>query len=99
MHANAPLTPQGRLRLCQRIESGWTIAAAATADATAEVGVAAAVACMRYGNRVPQVLRGLHHLGIELSLMGSHVLGMHLELPHLNRMAAGDQERFSSARR
>lgn len=29
MHANAPLTPQGRLRLCQRIESGWTIAAAA----------------------------------------------------------------------
>ena len=29
MHANAPLTPQGRLRLCQRIESGWTITAAA----------------------------------------------------------------------
>lgn len=26
MHANAPLTPEGRLRLCQRIESGWTIA-------------------------------------------------------------------------
>jgi hypothetical protein len=23
------LTPQGRLRLCQRIESGWTVAAAA----------------------------------------------------------------------
>ena len=29
MHANAPLTPEGRLRLCQRIESGWTIASAA----------------------------------------------------------------------
>ena len=29
MHANAPLTPEGRLRLCQRIESGWTVAAAA----------------------------------------------------------------------
>ena len=29
MHANAPLTPQGRLRLCQRIDSGWTITAAA----------------------------------------------------------------------
>jgi len=29
LHANAPLTPQGRLRLCQRIESGWSITAAA----------------------------------------------------------------------
>lgn len=29
MHANAPLTPQGRLRLVQRIESGWSITAAA----------------------------------------------------------------------
>ena len=29
MHANAPLTPEGRFRLCQRIESGWTVAAAA----------------------------------------------------------------------
>lgn len=29
MHANAPLTPEGRLRLCHRIESGWTVAAAA----------------------------------------------------------------------
>lgn len=29
MHGNAPLTPEGRLRLCQRIEDGWTIAAAA----------------------------------------------------------------------
>jgi transposase InsO family protein len=29
LHANAPLTPEGRLRLCQRIESGWTIAATA----------------------------------------------------------------------
>lgn len=29
MHANAPLTPQGRLRLCLRIEDGWTITAAA----------------------------------------------------------------------
>jgi len=29
MHANAPLTPQGRLRLCHRIGSGWSIAAAA----------------------------------------------------------------------
>lgn len=29
MHANAPLTPEGRLRLCMRIEDGWTIAGAA----------------------------------------------------------------------
>jgi transposase InsO family protein len=29
LHRNAPLTPQGRLRLCARIESGWTVAAAA----------------------------------------------------------------------
>lgn len=29
MHGNAPLTPQGRLRLVQRIEAGWTVAAAA----------------------------------------------------------------------
>ena len=29
MHGNAPLTPQGRLRLCQRIEAGWTVASAA----------------------------------------------------------------------
>ena len=29
VHRNAPLTPQGRLRLCQRIESGWSVAAAA----------------------------------------------------------------------
>ena len=29
MHRNAPLTPQGRLRLCLRIASGWTVAAAA----------------------------------------------------------------------
>lgn len=29
MHANAPLTPEGRLRLCLRIEDGWTVAAAA----------------------------------------------------------------------
>jgi transposase InsO family protein len=29
VHANAPLTPEGRLRSCQRIESGWTVAAAA----------------------------------------------------------------------
>jgi len=29
MHANAPLTPEGRLRLCHRIASGWSIAAAA----------------------------------------------------------------------
>jgi hypothetical protein len=25
MHRNAPLTPQGRLRLCQMIEEGWTV--------------------------------------------------------------------------
>jgi len=29
LHGNAPLTPEGRLRLCHRIESGWTVAAAA----------------------------------------------------------------------
>jgi transposase InsO family protein len=29
MHGNAPLTPQGRLRLVQRIEAGWTVAAVA----------------------------------------------------------------------
>lgn len=29
MHANAPLTPEGRLRLCQRIQDGWPVAVAA----------------------------------------------------------------------
>lgn len=29
MHRNAPLTPEGRQRLCERIQSGWTITAAA----------------------------------------------------------------------
>jgi transposase InsO family protein len=29
MHRNAPLTPEGRLRLCQRIEAGWPVAQAA----------------------------------------------------------------------
>ena len=29
MHGNAPLTPEGRLRLCRRIESGWSVAATA----------------------------------------------------------------------
>ena len=29
MHRNAPLTPEGRFRLCQLIEDGWTVAAAA----------------------------------------------------------------------
>src|SRR5437879_7304422 len=29
MHRNAPLTPEGRLRLCQRIEGGWPVAHAA----------------------------------------------------------------------
>jgi transposase InsO family protein len=29
MHANAPLTPEGRLRLCLRIEDGWSVTAAA----------------------------------------------------------------------
>jgi transposase-like protein len=28
VHRNAPLTPLGRLRLVQRIESGWTVAVA-----------------------------------------------------------------------
>jgi transposase-like protein len=31
LHGNAPLTPQGRLRLVQRIEAGWSVAAAAEA--------------------------------------------------------------------
>ena len=31
MHANAPLTPEGRLRLVERIEHGWSITAAAQA--------------------------------------------------------------------
>jgi transposase InsO family protein len=31
MHGNAPLSPEGRLRLCLRIEDGWTVAAAAEA--------------------------------------------------------------------
>ena len=26
MHRNAPLTPEGRLRLCRLIEDGWTVA-------------------------------------------------------------------------
>jgi transposase InsO family protein len=29
MHRNAPLTEEGRRRLCQRIESGWSVSAAA----------------------------------------------------------------------
>jgi transposase-like protein len=29
MHRNAPLTVEGRRRLCERISSGWTVAAAA----------------------------------------------------------------------
>ena len=29
MHRNAPLTEEGRRRLCERIASGWTVAAAA----------------------------------------------------------------------
>ena len=29
MNANSSLTPEGRLRLCQRIQSGWTVIAAA----------------------------------------------------------------------
>jgi transposase InsO family protein len=29
LHGNAPLTPEGRLRLVRRIEDGWTVAAAA----------------------------------------------------------------------
>jgi transposase InsO family protein len=29
VHRNAPLTPEGRLRLCHRIEKGWSVAAAA----------------------------------------------------------------------
>jgi transposase InsO family protein len=29
VHGNAPLTPEGRFRLCLRIEDGWTVAAAA----------------------------------------------------------------------
>ncbi len=29
MHRNAPLTPEGRFRLCCSIEDGWTVAAAA----------------------------------------------------------------------
>src|SRR5580658_445041 len=31
MHRNAPLTPEGRLRLCERIEGGWPVAHAAAA--------------------------------------------------------------------
>ena len=29
MHGNAPLTPEGRLRLCRLIQDGWSVAAAA----------------------------------------------------------------------
>jgi transposase InsO family protein len=29
VHRNAPLTPEGRLRLCRLIENGWTVASAA----------------------------------------------------------------------
>jgi transposase InsO family protein len=32
VHANAPLTPEGRLRMCLRIEDGWTVASAAEAS-------------------------------------------------------------------
>jgi transposase-like protein len=29
VHRNAPLTPEGRLRLCRLIEEGWTVASSA----------------------------------------------------------------------
>ena len=29
MHRNAPLTPEGRRRLCELVENGWTVASAA----------------------------------------------------------------------
>lgn len=29
VHRNAPLTPEGRFRLCQMIEEGWPVATAA----------------------------------------------------------------------
>ena len=29
VHRNAPLTPEGRLRLCLLIDGGWTVASAA----------------------------------------------------------------------
>jgi hypothetical protein len=29
VHRNAPLTPEGRLRLCRLIERGWTVSSAA----------------------------------------------------------------------
>ncbi len=31
MHRNAPLTPEGRLLLCERIEGGWPVAHASEA--------------------------------------------------------------------
>lgn len=62
--------------------------AAATADATAEIGVAATLALLRHCHRPPQALEGLHHLGLEISTMGASILGRRWDLPRLSELAS-----------
>lgn len=72
------------------ITDPWRLAviAAVTADAAAEVGVAATLAVMHYGAPTPRILQGLHYLGLELSTMGATQLGRTWDLPRLNELAA-----------
>jgi hypothetical protein len=57
MHRNAPLTPAGRLRLCQRIEAGW-----AAAHAAASMGISRDRACVWWRRHQAEGVAGLVHL-------------------------------------
>jgi hypothetical protein len=54
MHANAPLTPEGRLRLCRRIQSGWSITATAES-----MNVSRQTASKWWGRYVCEGIQGL----------------------------------------
>ena len=55
MHRNAPLTPEGRLRLCRRIEDGWAVAHAA-----ASMGISRDRAYVWWGRYLEEGVAGLH---------------------------------------
>jgi len=54
MHRNAPLTPEGRMRLCHRIQSGWSITAAAES-----MNISRQTASKWWGRFVREGTRGL----------------------------------------
>ena len=54
MHANAPVTPEGRMRLCHRIQSGWSITAAAES-----MGISRQTASKWWGRFVCEGTHGL----------------------------------------